>query len=91
MKNLTEAQLKKTFATRLLKKNVGMFMHCKNCVKELLEGGLPKGKSVSESTSYEGTAYPFTYPDKSKATIFVMWCKKCGKVVWDSRHLQQWL
>ena len=62
------------------------FMHCKYCLKEFDEN--PKGMSPQEAMAYEISSYPFEYPNGITANIIVVWCKKCHRQVWDTRHLK---
>lgn len=66
-----------------------MFLHCKDCMSKFLESADYKSGLMSPKDwgQYQGSTYPFTYPDRSTANIFVVWCNRCEKSIWDSRHL----
>jgi len=64
-----------------------MFLHCKHCLKEFYSGGFGDGQSPSEAMNYEVSAYPLALGKRKFARIIVVWCKRCKRSVWDSRHL----
>ncbi len=64
-----------------------MFVHCKYCLKEYYSGDFGDGKSPSEAMNYEISAYPIEMGRRKVARIIVVWCKRCKRSVWDSRHL----
>ena len=90
MKKPTEKQIKEIFKTELSQDNVKMYFHCKACLPKKHEY-FPAGESPQSFMSYEVSSYGFTYPSGVMANILVVWCKKCGKSIWDSRHLQPWI
>jgi hypothetical protein len=59
-----------------------MFLHCKTCIPSQL----PFGMSPKEYGEYEIASVPLEIPGKTIGVVSV-WCKHCGKLVWDSRHL----
>lgn len=61
----------------------GMFMHCKTCIPSKL----PPNTSPREFAAYEVASCKLKVGMKSVGVITV-WCKHCGKLVWDSRHLK---
>lgn len=61
------------------------FFHCKNCIEQFLGSELNKIMTPKEYGLYEIGMYDFCYPDGTMATIPVVWCKRCGKRVWDGR------
>lgn len=68
-----------------------MFLHCKHCMnkymKEREKNGGESKESPKDAMKYEAASYPMEFPDKHIENILVVWCSKCGKEVWDSRHL----
>ena len=92
MIKLTQQQIKKVFSTKITQKSkdVGMFLHCRKCLPKSPKD-MPEGESAHTYMEYEASTYVFHYPGGTNAGIFVLWCKKCGREVWDSRHLQPWL
>ena len=84
---LTEEQIKKTLNTQLHPENIIQYLQCVECLKK----GLPRDESVKSFMHQIGATYGFTYPDGTRAQILVLWCKRCGKSIWDSRHLQGWI
>lgn len=67
------------------------FLHCEHCLEEYMAereaNGGESDQSPRDAMAYEGASQVFTYPDGTTANIFTLWCKKCGRKVWDSRHL----
>lgn len=63
------------------------FVHCKNCTEQFLHSPLHEIMTPREYGMYEVSTYPFVYPDKKVRDIIVLWCKRCGNKVWDSRKL----
>lgn len=64
-----------------------MFMHCKHCMDQFLGSPLHGQVSPREYGQYELAFTPFEYPDGHVAQIVVAFCKRCQRVVWDSRRL----
>jgi len=90
MKKPSQKDIAKILNTQLDPEKEGvMYLHCDSCLKKFKEER--EEFSPEELTSYQATAYPFELPNGSKIGIIVVWCKNCGKRVWDSRHLQPWL
>ena len=89
--NFTKKELKEIFEKEIKYEEATMFMHCQNCLSKFIGSELHSYKSAHEAMEYEVSSAPFVYPDGTKASVLVVWCKKCGKEVWDSRHLQPWL
>ena len=87
LKIMTKKEIQKIMSTKLDYKKAGMFLHCKTCLDKFLGSKDNKKMSPRDFGSYEISDYVFTYPNKLKANILVLWCKRCGKEVWDSRHL----
>lgn len=88
---LTKKQAIKTHKIKLNYKGAGMFLHCKHCLSKYLKAR-KKNNGVSKESPrgtihYEASDYVFTYPNGIKANILVIWCKTCGRSIWDSRHL----
>lgn len=83
-----KANIKKIQSQKLDYKKAGMFLHCKHCMDGFLGGGLHEIMTPRDFGMYEISDYPFEYPDGATANIMAVWCKRCGRRVWDSRHLQ---
>ena len=62
------------------------FFHCKHCIEQFLGSELHDIMTPKDYGMYEVGTYEFAYPDGSKADIAVVWCKRCGRKVWDSRR-----
>lgn len=67
-------------------KKTKQFYHCKYCTEQFIGSELHKVMTPKEYGLYEVGAYDFEYPNGDKAVITVVWCKRCGRPVWDSRH-----
>ena len=63
------------------------FFHCKYCIEQFLVSELHKTMTPREYGMYEVSSYVFTYPRGKKGSIIVVWCKRCGRSIWDSRNL----
>lgn len=88
MKNkFSKKEMQKIMNTKLDYKKAGMFLHCKSCLDSFLGSKKHEKMSARDYGEYEISDYVFTHPDKTTANILVFWCKRCGKEVWDSRHL----
>ena len=87
LKKMTKKEIQKIMNTKLDYKKAGMFLHCKNCLDPFLKSKEHEKMSARDWGEYEISDYVFTYPNKLKANILVLWCKRCGKEVWDSRYL----
>lgn len=86
---LSSEEIKKTSKIKLDYEKANQFLHCKDCLTKFLKSADYKAGlfSPKEYMEYEVSSYPFKYPNGHTANILVVWCKKCGKEVWDSRHL----
>lgn len=63
------------------------FLHCAHCIKQFMGSELNETMTARDYGMYEVSGYPFVYPDGTRADIVVVWCKRCNRKVWDSRHL----
>lgn len=63
------------------------WLHCKHCLSEFMNSPQHEVMSPRDYCSYEVSSYPFKYPNGVNANILVVWCKRCHRQVWDSRHL----
>ncbi|MFA6972514.1 MAG: hypothetical protein WC208_14110 [Gallionella sp.] len=79
----TKDEIKEIQTAVLDYKDCGMFLHCKTCIPSKI----PFGQSAKEFCSYEIATYPLKV-GKGVTNIITIWCKHCGKLVWDSRHLR---
>jgi uncharacterized protein with PIN domain len=89
--NLSDKDKKKIMSTELKYEDCTQFLHCEHCLSEYLKereaNGGESEASPRDSFNYEPASAKFAYPDGTTANIFSVWCKKCGRLVWDSRHL----
>ena len=69
------------------------FFHCKDCMEQFLGSPLHQTMSPRDYGMYEAGQQLFAYPGGEKRMIVVVWCKRCRRLVWDSRHLEpiEWL
>lgn len=93
MEKPSPEKIKEIFAKEIVygSENCKLALHCKSCLDEHNNGPYKDVMSPHEAMSYEAWAYEFEYAGGFKAGIVVVFCKKCGRKVWDSRHLQPWL
>jgi len=64
-----------------------MFLHCKHCLTKFYKGDLGDEQSPQEAMNYELSSYLIKTGKGVLESIFVAWCKRCKRSVWDSRHL----
>lgn len=88
-KDPTEQEIKRIEETTLDYKKAKQFFHCKHCIDQFLGSELHEIMSPKDYGMYEVSTYSFQYPDGSKAEIIVVWCKRCGRKVWDSRMYER--
>jgi len=81
--NYTPEFIKKLMEADLDYEESAYFAHCQTCIPSQV----PKGQSPEEFGSYCVSAVPVVV-DGIKISVLVLWCKHCGKRVWDSRHLK---
>ncbi len=79
---LTKAEIKQVQQAVLKYDDCGMFLHCKTCIPSKI----PFGQSARDFAAYEIATYPLKVGE-GVVNIVTIWCKHCGKLVWDSRHL----
>ena len=87
----SDEDIKKIFETKIEYEDTVRFCHCSHCFDEYQKSGQDSRYAPCEFLEYEGGVVPFKYPDGKTASIFVLWCKRCKRKVWDSRHLQPWI
>lgn len=87
MQNPTEEEIKKIDDTNLVYRKSKTFFHCRNCIEQFKGSPLHESMTPREYGIYEASSYDFTYPDGTVAEIYVVWCRRCGRDVWDSRDL----
>jgi hypothetical protein len=66
---------------------VNEFLHCKDCLEKFIGSKLYDEMSPQDYGNYEFGTCNYVYPDGEEAEIVTIWCKRCHKCVWDSRHL----
>jgi uncharacterized protein with PIN domain len=69
-------------------KNTKKFFHCKHCIEQFLGSELHDIMTPKDYGMYEVGTYDFPYP-KGKEEIVVVWCKRCGRKVWDGRNYRK--
>lgn len=65
------------------------FFHCKSCMQQFLNSPLHEVMTPKEYGLYEVSTYDFKDPDGAEREITVVWCKRCGRQIWDSRSLHK--
>jgi hypothetical protein len=85
MQKPTAEEIKEIEAKELNVNKAKNFFHCGNCIEQFLGSSLHKVMTPKEYGLYEVSTYEFAYPNGTRAEIMVVWCKRCGKSVWDSR------
>ena len=86
--SIYSSEEKDKIASVILNKNKAKgFMHCSYCLKQF-EGSQLHGVMTPRAYGmYEASLYPFVFPGGIKEEIVVVWCKRCGRPIWDSRFL----
>lgn len=64
-----------------------MFMHCKTCIKDHQEGVFGGEQSPKDALSYAMGSVPLESPEGKVFNVVVVYCKRCEKPIWDSKHL----
>ncbi len=87
MKRLTKKQIE-TVQKAVIKKNSGeMFLHCKHCLKEYQEDKFGEGQAPKEAMTYALGQTTIEFDKEKYMGIMVVYCNRCGRPTWDSRHL----
>jgi formylmethanofuran dehydrogenase subunit E len=86
-KGFTDKEIEQIAGTPIEHDKTKTYFHCKGCMESFLESPLHKVMSPREYGLYEIGTSEFEYPDGKKVDIVVVWCKRCGLRVWDSRNL----
>ena len=84
---LSKEEQKEVSKVNLDYEKVELFCHCEHCLKDKKENKFGVGKSPEESMNYALGLHPFKYPDGTTARVVALFCKRCKRVVWDTRHL----
>ena len=87
--DLTETEIKQIEATNLDYKKTKEFFHCKYCIEQFLGSELHDVMTPKDYGMYEVGTIDFIYPGGEKDEIAVVWCKRCGRKVWDSRRYKK--
>lgn len=82
----TENEIKQIEKTVLDYKKMKEFFHCKYCIEQFIGSELHDVMTPKDYGMYEAGTLNFTYPDGRNEEIAVVWCKRCGRRVWDSRR-----
>lgn len=59
------------------------FFHCANCLKKI-----PDNISPRDYTQYEFASNKIRLSNNININVVSVWCKRCGLLIWDSRHLK---
>jgi len=82
----TSSQIEEIQNTELSYNKAKNFLQCKHCTDQFLGTPLHETMTPKEYGIYEVSNYTFTYPKGLKEDIIVVWCKRCGRHIWDSRN-----
>ena len=70
-------------------KRAKTFLNCAHCMDEIRGTTLSEHMTPKEYAMLEASAYMIAPADGGKKIeIMVIWCKRCGRPVWDSREVQ---
>lgn len=83
MAEYTKAQIEVLRETIPQRKDCDVFLHCKTCIPSKL----PPDMSPEQFGSYELASCSIEISKSKRVHVLTAWCKHCGKLVWDSRHL----
>jgi len=64
-----------------------MALHCKHCLDEFNDGVFGDYQSPREAMNYEAVSCRIPLSDGRAVSVVSIWCKRCGRPVWDSSHL----
>jgi hypothetical protein len=65
-------------------KKAKKFFHCKNCMESFLGSELHESMTPRQYGNYEVSTYDLETPSGESVETVVVWCKRCGKEVWNS-------
>lgn len=86
-KDLTKSEIAEIEKVKISVNDGEMFMHCKHCMQEFMDKKFGVGQSPKEALTYCIASVPLE--TKNHVTnIVAAFCNRCGRVVWDSRHLK---
>jgi uncharacterized protein with PIN domain len=88
-KDLSENEIRQIEKIPLDYKQTREFFHCKHCIEQFMGSELHDIMTPRDYGMYEVGVYDFVYPDGSLAPIVVVWCKRCGRKVWDGRRYER--
>lgn len=86
---MEQNQIKPSGVLELNYNKAKKFFHCKHCLEQFIGSELHSVMTPRDYGIYEVSTYDFTRPDGQVSEIVVVWCKRCGRTVWDSRSIQK--
>ena len=84
---LTKAQIKRIQQAEIPKDSGEMFLHCKHCLEDYQAGNFGEGMSPKEAMTYSLGQKVIEFDKDKEMGIMVVYCNRCGRPTWDSRHL----
>lgn len=85
MNKPTEEEIEVIENTEIHYRKAKQFFHCKGCIEQFMDSELHDVMTPREYGLYEISSYDFKYPNGEIEEIVVVWCKRCGKRIWDGR------
>jgi hypothetical protein len=86
---MKDSEIKQIEEAQLDYKETKKFLHCKNCIEQFLGSELNESMTPRDYGIYEVGICDFLYPDGTRRDVIVMWCRRCGRKVWDSRSFMK--
>jgi len=86
-KSFTPSQIDEIRSAGINRSKAKNFLQCESCIKEFTDSLLGDILTSREYGLHEASFYTFIYPGGNKVDILVLWCKRCGGYIWDSRNL----
>lgn len=85
-KKLSKEEIKEIEAKKITVDDGEMFMHCKHCMQDFMDKKFGVGQAPKEALTYCIASVPME-SEHHVTNIVAVFCNRCGRLVWDSRHL----
>lgn len=73
---------------KLKYEDVKNFLHCKHCIEQFLESPLHEVMTPRDYSLYE-LGLSDLEEDGNVRPVFILWCRRCGRQVWNSTILDK--
>jgi hypothetical protein len=87
----TNGEVDEIMSKEIKHSDAKQFLHCKHCLTDYKNGIFGQGMSPRDAMNYETGVVDFEWPvgkEKGKKIgVVTVFCKRCSRPVWDTRHL----